>query len=98
MKLPIVVRRVVGHSMMPTLKPGAIVLGLTWMKPAVGQILIVRDGDKEIIKRLKSSSNDELELVGDNHSDSLDSSKLGTFSSDQVIAVVVFPRSAVSAS
>ena len=65
-------RRVVGHSMQPTLQPGQIVLlsadteGLS-----EGDIVLARIDGKDYIKRLKVVDG-QLQLIGDNREDSQD--------------------------
>lgn len=86
-------RRVVGSSMMPTLKPDKLVVATSLyshLKP--GDIVIVSHQSLEKIKRLKDIREGEIFIVGDNEEDSLDSRSFGWLSSETVLGKVIMPR------
>lgn len=65
-------RRVVGHSMQPTLQPGQILLFSADLEGlSEGDIVLARVDGKDYIKRLKVVGG-QLNLVGDNQADSQD--------------------------
>lgn len=66
MKKILIVRRVRGHSMDPTLHSGQIVIASGILQIKKGRIVIARRGEKEIIKRVGSIRGQTVELVGDN--------------------------------
>lgn len=82
-------RRVVGDSMLPTLKPGDMVIGQRGKTPQVDDIVIAFVGDKEVIKRIACVDNDGFELRGDNVSVSTDSRSYGSVERTHIKAVVV---------
>jgi nickel-type superoxide dismutase maturation protease len=82
------IRRVVGESMLPTLKPGKLVIAVR-KKPKVGDIVIAKVGDREVIKRVVSITEQGFELRGDNALHSTDSRKYGLVDSNSIIAAVV---------
>jgi nickel-type superoxide dismutase maturation protease len=86
-------RRVVGTSMMPTLKPDKIVVATSLynhLKP--GDIVIVSHQSIEKIKRLKHIRAGEIFIVGDNEGDSLDSRSFGWIPTETIIGKVILPR------
>src|ERR1700733_3755010 len=82
-------RRVVGDSMLPTLKPGQIIVGLYRPWPKTGDLLIVQYKDKMLVKRLAKMSSDKLYIVGDNTASSSDSRTFGWLPKDSYIATVI---------
>ncbi len=70
MRWPLFVRRVEGHSMLPTLEPGKIVVASGLLKVTVGKIVIARHQGGEIVKRVASIQPEVVELTGDNSSSS----------------------------
>lgn len=65
MKSPLFVRRVVGHSMKPTLNDGQVVLASGLVKPKVGDLVIARVEGLEVIKRVASIEAINVRLTGD---------------------------------
>ena len=92
MKLPLLVRRVQGLSMLPNLKPGKIVIGWNYGKPKVGEIIIFRHNGLEKIKRVGNIDHDKFFVFGDSPNDSTDSRQFGSIDTDQILARVVWPR------
>lgn len=92
--------KISGHSMEPTLRPGSIVLveKLTYFfrKPRLGDIVVFRspkNPGQYLCKRVTAFDPDSqaYELRGDNPGDSLDSRKFGTVNRSQILgrAIIV---------
>jgi len=87
--------RVEGVSMTPTLQPGDFlaVRRLRSGEPRAGQLVVVRTAEREIVKRVVTSSarvlaSDELWVEGDNADASTDSRTDGPIRRDSVVGVV----------
>ncbi len=81
--------RVSGESMLPTYKPGDLLLGRRWGKPAVGDVVVVKL-DRPLIKRLERFQPDgRLWLLGDNAAGSTDSRQFGAVDAHAVKAVII---------
>jgi len=100
MKLPIslrsqkkpkllLVRRVVGDSMSPTLAAGQVVIALPWLRSRVGDIVIARAQGREVIKRLVAIEGEYATLHGDNPDASTDSRHYGFVSRSDIIGRVL---------
>ena len=101
MKLPISKFTVYGNSMVPGLQPGQDILSFNWfVKPKVGDIVVVRHGNKEIIKRVTKVSDPasprlrrasrEILTEGDNKDGSTDSRHFGPVGIDQIVGRVIY--------
>ena len=66
---PLITRKVVGHSMHPTLQSGKIVWASPLVRPKLGSIVIAQHEGREIIKRIERIVGDTIHLQGDNHND-----------------------------
>ncbi len=82
-------RRVVGLSMLPTFRPGAIVLGLKGLRPKAGSIVVAEHDGLELIKRVSKIGPEGFYLVGDNASRSTDSRTYGWFASQTIKSVII---------
>lgn len=92
-KNPVLVRRVVGHSMLPVLPPGTLVIGLTWLrKPLKNSVVVVEHEGKEKIKRIQDIDNDKIFIVGDHEDGSTDSRQFGWVSITTIKAHIVWPK------
>ena len=83
------VRRIVGRSMLPTLSPGTIVLGLKWLRPRVGSVVVAKRDGLELIKRVAKIGPEGLYLLGDNAQQSTDSRVYGWFSPRSIKSVII---------
>ena len=88
--------RVEGPSMLPTLHPGDLlaVRPLRSGEPHTGQLVVVRHGDIEIVKRVSATVDgyalgaDEIWLTGDNPETSTDSRTTGPAARNDVVGIV----------
>lgn len=93
------VRRVVGTSMLPAVRPGTIIVARN-KAAAVGDIVVARLGRREVVKRVQAIGSGRVFLVGDNESGSTDSRQLGPVSKTDILGVVImkfFARRALPA-
>lgn len=83
------IRRVVGVSMLPSYRPGAIVVGIRRLRPRIGSVVVAELDGREIIKRVERVSRRGFYLVGDNANQSTDSRKYGWFAPSLIKGVVI---------
>lgn len=83
------IRRVVGPSMQPTYRPGTIVLGLRWLRPRIGSVVVAERDGMEIIKRVAKVGPEGLFLLGDNAQRSTDSRSYGWFAPSSIKGVII---------
>ncbi|MEI7683249.1 MAG: S26 family signal peptidase [Candidatus Saccharibacteria bacterium] len=89
-KAPFAIRRVIGDSMLPTLKSGQLILVLQWrVKPRVGQIIMFEHNGLEKIKRISDIRPDEIFVLGDNLASSSDSRQFGWVRYEDSTGIVV---------
>jgi len=89
------IRRIVGESMSPTLRPGDIVLlWRTRSRYTAGDIVMIRHNGVEKIKRLQDMQNAQVYLLGDNPAHSTDSRSFGWLSQQLLMGKVIWPRRA----
>jgi signal peptidase I len=85
----LMIRRVVGPSMQPTLSSGELVLGLRWRRARVGSIVIADVNGREIIKRVAKIGERGIYLLGDNLTYSTDSRAYGWLTSSAIKGVII---------
>lgn len=87
----VLVRKVKGESMTPTLTAGQIVLASGLKTPKVNSLVIVSHHGLEKVKRLSKISKNEVYILGDNSSSSSDSQDFGWLPKDSIVATVIWP-------
>jgi nickel-type superoxide dismutase maturation protease len=85
-------RRIAGESMLPTLRPGQVILALAHRRPKRGDIVVARHGGLDKVKRIHAHQDGRVFLVGDNAAESTDSRNFGWIPTTAVLAIVVWPR------
>lgn len=94
-RMPLItIRRIVGDSMLPSLKQGQIVIGVRARNIRAGDVVVVRHNGLEKIKRVKERRGDKLFLIGDNTSRSTDSRNFGWLHIGSVTAKIIWPNTA----
>ena len=88
----IVIRRVVGKSMEPTLKEGQVVIAHQLRNFKPGQVVIAFIDGREVIKRITKIENNSIFLEGDNAAHSSDSRAYGPVVDTKIEAVVFWPK------
>ncbi len=90
----VIVRRVVGESMMPTFRSGQLVFASRlFRRLRPGNIVVVEHGGLEKVKRISQVDDGMLVLLGDNRSASTDSRSFGPVPTSAVVGKVVWPIS-----
>ena len=80
-------------SMQPALQPGDHVVVVTWLRPRIGDIVVLRDPEWSLtytVKRVASVTPAGLDVRGDNVNVSRDSRHFGTVPRRLVIGRVVY--------
>lgn len=65
MKKALLIRRVVGHSMEPTIKPDQLVMASGWFKPRNQDLVLAEVEGRQVIKRLNLDANNRQQLISD---------------------------------
>lgn len=86
------VRRIVGESMVPTLKPGTIVVARKSKMLSVGDIVFARMDGREVVKRIIRITENGYFLQGDNKGASTDSRTKGLVAPTDILGKVIWPR------
>jgi phage repressor protein C with HTH and peptisase S24 domain len=90
---PLVIRRMVGKSMAPKLRPGQMIVAtVLFRKLHPGQVVIIERDHKELIKRIERIEDDRLFVIGDNLEASTDSRHFGWLDEREVVAKVLKPN------
>lgn len=88
-------RQIVGISMLPNYRHGTVVVGWRWFRPSKlqpGRVIIAQAEGREIIKRINRRDGDRFYVIGDNPAASIDSRTFGWLERRQVLAIVTWPR------
>jgi nickel-type superoxide dismutase maturation protease len=89
----LLVRRVVGGSMSPKLRPGQLLLATPlFRRLRPGQVVIINHEGRQKVKRIERIERDKVFVIGDNLNASTDSRHFGWLASRQIIARVVWPK------
>lgn len=89
----VLLRRIVGDSMTPTLKNGQLIIATgIFQKLVPGNVVVFRHNHIEKVKRLKVINKQEIYLEGDNLLESTDSRSFGWLNISQVVGKVIWPR------
>ena len=86
------IRRVVGDSMLPTLRPGTVVIALRWRRVRQGDVVIIRHEGIDKIKRVHKLRPGSVYVLGDNAAASTDSRHHGWLPNNAVVGIVLLPR------
>lgn len=87
------IRRVVGDSMRPALRPGRIVIASQLFRALqVGDIVIIQHQGQEKIKRIQACTDAHIFVVGDNSESSADSRHFGWIPKETVLGKVIWPN------
>lgn len=90
---PIIMRKVVGHSMVPALPPGTVVFAHTLIKKIKpGDVVILSHDGKEKIKRVSEFENGKIFVLGDHPETSTDSRQFGWLEVTAIKAKVIWPK------
>ncbi len=90
---PLMIRRVVGQSMEPTLPAGTLVIGYCWARGSIpSSVVMAQMNQRQVIKRVHSVMPEGVSLLGDNPAFSTDSRQRGLVQPADIRAVVIWPR------
>ncbi len=87
---PLGLYRVAGDSMLPSYRPGDLLLGLRWFRrPRPGQAVVATHAGRPLIKRLAAVTAGQATLLGDNAARSSDSRQFGPVPLADIEAVII---------
>lgn len=89
---PLVLRRVVGDGMYPTLEAHQLIVLGQAKRLCVGDIIVFRHKGREKIKRIHGIEGEFLYVLGDNPRFSTDSRQFGYIPRRAVLGRVIYPR------
>lgn len=93
---PLGLYRVSGRSMHPVLSEGQLIVGWRWAGPKTGRVVVVQNG-RPLVKRVAGVDGQQIWLLGDNPDASTDSRQFGYVQSQQVEAIIIWPRTNAAA-
>lgn len=85
---PLFIRRVVGHSMEPTLRADQLIVASGWLPVRNGDVVVARVENMEVIKRLAILPDNQRLLAGDNKANHHD---IAWNEKTQIIGRVIWP-------
>ena len=88
-RFPFGLYRVAGDSMLPTYRPGDLLLGARWLRPRVGRTVVVLLRELPIIKRVVRREPGGYWIEGDNTAVSTDSRSFGIVPAGAIEAVII---------
>ncbi len=88
----LLIRQVRGHSMMPVLPPGTVVVAIRSRKLRVGDVVIFYHEGKEKIKRIQDIKESEAYMISDHPQAGTDSRDYGWIPLSLIIGKVIKPR------
>lgn len=86
------VRRIVGDSMLPTLRPGSVVIVRRQRRVRPGDIVVFSHDGLEKIKRITGQDGEAVYVRGDNPGKSTDSRHFGWVDTASVRGVIIWPK------
>lgn len=86
---PLGLYRVSGHSMLPTCRPGDVLVGWRWFRPQPGQVVIAQTPQRCLVKRVVRLSPGQAWLEGDNAAESTDSRSQGLYPIEEIKVQVI---------
>jgi phage repressor protein C with HTH and peptisase S24 domain len=90
---PLLLRQIVGTSMLPVLREGGVLVASGWFKKLrPHDIIIIHHQGREKVKRVQAVDGDKLFVVGDNAPQSTDSRHFGWLPLATVRAKVIWPK------
>ena len=94
MRHPLIIRRIVGQSMLPTLPENKLVLATSFYRSINKRDLVIfKHQGIDKIKRVEDICGSEFYAVGDNRPSSSDSRNFGWLPLDVIKAKVIWPKS-----
>lgn len=93
LRAPLLLRQIVGKSMLPSFKEGGVLVAFGWfkcIKPS-DVVIITHDG-MEKVKRVHKVRGSKLYVLGDNSEFSTDSRDFGWLPFEAVTAKVIWPK------
>lgn len=88
----ILIRRIVGDSMLPTMRHGQIVFAWRRGSVVVGDVVVLKHQGLEKIKRVSKVKDGQVFVLGDNSSQSTDSRSFGWIDLTNIAGRVFWPR------
>lgn len=86
---PLGLYRVSGDSMLPTYKPGDVLLGGRWGRPRNGAVVVAQFGQPLVKRVIRTEPDGRLWLQGDNSAASTDSRQFGAIAPELIEATIL---------